>query len=303
MSPQKRPRDAARLTARRVVSALVALTALSLAVGLPSSPVAARAARPVTLVICAPGYPGSTAEAQPAMETLAAAVAARSGWAAGELAAVYFETEQGGLDRLAGADTAIAAVPLPFWLKHRRTFKLEPFLQAVQQGGEAAEPWSLVAGAGMIKGASSLTGYEIISLAGYSSRFVRGPALGAWGEVPAGTTVSFSSAVLTGLRRASNGSKVALLLDREQAAALPTLPFAGKLEIVTRSAPLPVSVVCQVNGRLPAARLKALAKGLASLHGTPAGAEALAGVRLLRFVEVDSAALARAADAYSRVKE
>ena len=134
-------------------------------------------------------------------------------------------------------------------------------------------------------------------------RFVRGPALGSWGEVPPATTISFSGAVLTGLRRASSGTKVALLLDREQAAALPTLPFAAKLEVVARSAPLPVSVVCGVNGRLSAVRLKALAKGLTSLDATPAGAEALAGVRLARFVAADNSALMRAVDAYSRVKK
>lgn len=302
MSLHQHQAGALRRAAARAVASIALAGLLGLA-GLPSSPAIGSATKPVTLVICAPGYPGSTAEAQPAMDTLASTVAAASGWAAGELAAVYFETEQGGLDRLAAADAAIAAVPLPFWLKHRSALKLEPFLQAVQQGGEAAEPWSLVAGAGMIKGASGLAGFEIVSLAGYSSRFVRGPALGAWGEVPPGATVSFSAAVLTGLRRASSGSKVALLLDREQAAALPTLPFAAKLEVITRSAPLPVSVVCHVSGRLAAARLKALSKGLTSLNRTAAGAEALAGVRLERFVDADSAALARAVDAYSRVRE
>lgn len=303
MSPHQRRTGALLQPAGRAAATSIALVGLLGLASLPSSPVTAAAGRPVTLVICAPGYPGSTAEAQPAMDTLAATVAAASGWAAGELAAVYFETEQGGLDRLGAADAAVAAVPLPFWLEHRGALKLEPFLQAVQQGGAAAEPWSLVAGAGLITGASGLAGFDIVSLAGYSSRFVRGPALGAWGEVPQGATVSFSAAVLTGLRRASSGSKVALLLDREQAAALPTLPFAAKLEVVTRSAPLPVSVVCLVRGRLPAARLKALSKGLLSLDGTAAGAEALAGVRLERFVDADGAALARAVDAYSRVRE
>jgi hypothetical protein len=261
------------------------------------------AAKPVTLVVCAPGYPGTTAEAQPAMDSLAAAAAAAAGWAPGELAAVYFETEEGGVERLSRRDAALALVPLPFWLKHRGALKLEPALQAVQQGGEPAESWSLVTTKGAVTGPASLTGFEIISLSGYDTRFVRGPALGSWGELPRGVTISFSGAVLTGLRRASTGSHVALLLDREQTAALPTLPFAAKLEIVARSAPLPVSVLCIVDGRLPAARLKTLVNGLTSLNTTAAGAEALAGVRLIRFVAADDPALARAVDAYARVKD
>ncbi|MBE3097804.1 MAG: hypothetical protein IMZ44_11855 [Planctomycetes bacterium] len=303
MSPERSQSTAARCVARCVARIPVAITALFVVAGLQASPAAVTAGKPVTLVVCAPGYPGTTAEAQPAMDTLAAAAAAAAGWKSGELHAIYFETEKGGLYRLAGSDTALALVPLAFWLEHHGALKLEPQLQAVQEGGEAAEPWTLVAASGRVKNPGGLAGFEIISLAGYSSRFVRGPALGSWGELPPDVTITFSGAVLTGLRRASTGNKVALLLDREQAAAVPTLPFAAKLEVVTRSTPLPVSVLCAVGGKLPAARLKGLVKGLMSLGATPAGAEALAGVRLARFVAADQQALTRALDTFARVKE
>jgi hypothetical protein len=258
---------------------------------------------PATLVVCAPGYLGSTAEAQPAMDALAAAVAAASGLRPADLKAVYFESERAGLDRLGGPDAALALVPLPFWLKHGGALKLDPQLQAVQQGGDAAESWSLVAPKGAVTGPAGLAGFEIISLAGYAPRFVRGPALGSWGVLPADVTITFSGAVLTGLRRASAGGKLALLLDREQAAAMPALPFAAKLEVVTKSPPLPVSVLCVVSARVPAGRLKALVKGFTALGATSAGAEALAGVRLARFVPADLNAIARARDAFERARD
>jgi hypothetical protein len=276
---------------------------LLVAGGLQTSPKPAAAVKRMTLVVCAPGYPGTTAEAQPAMDALASAAAAAAGWAPGELGAVYFETEKGGLDRLAAPDVALALVPLPFFLEHGGALKLDPQLQAIQQGGDPAERWSLVVPRGAVTTAPSLAGFEIISLAGYSPRFVRGPALGSWGELPPDVIITFSSAVLTGLRRASAGGKVALLLDREQAAAMPTLPFAEKLEVVARSAPLPVSVLCMVTGRVPAGRLKALVKGFTSVGLTPAGAEALAGVRLSRFIAADLTAVARARDAFERARD
>jgi hypothetical protein len=260
-------------------------------------------AGPITLVLCAPGYPGTTAEGQSAMDALASAVGSAAGWKAGELNAIYFETEKAGLDRLAEPDAALALVPLPFWLKHRNALKLDPEMQAIEQDGEAAESWSLVAAAGAVTSPGSLAGYELMSSAGYSPRFVRGPALGSWGDLPPTVTITFSSAILTGLRRASSGNKVALLLDRAQAAALPTLPFAAKLQVVTRSAPLPVSVLSVVGGRLPPARLKSVLKGFAALATTPAGVELLAGVRLARFVPADQAALARASAAFERARE
>lgn len=276
-------------------------SALLLALGLLAP--ALLGAAPITIVVCAPGYPGSTAEAQAAMDAFAAAVASAAGWHAGELGAIYFETERGGLDRAGNPDAAVLLVSLPFYLQHRTALGLVPRLQAVQQGGEANEPWTLVAAAGTVQAPGDLAGYELSSLAGFAPRFVRGPALSQWGELPPTTSISFSPAVLSALRRAAGGEKVAVLLDRAQAAALPTLPFAGKLAVVARSAPLPVSVLGAVKGRLPAARLKPLEQALLSLPGGQAGAEALAGIRLSGFVVADLGALARAEDAFARTRQ
>jgi hypothetical protein len=285
----------------RRTSLVLILLGCTLVLGLGSG--LARAATPVTLVVCAPGYPGSTAEAAPAMDAFAVAVATAAGWQPRELTAVYFETEKGGLDRLAAGDAALALLPLPFWLQHHAASRLEPVAQAIQQGGESAEPWTLVAATGAVKSPSGLAGYELVSLAGLVPRFVRGPALGAWGELPADTRITFSGAVLSALRRAANGEKVALLLDRAQAAALPTLPFAAKLEVVTRSKPLPVSVLSVVGSRLPAARRAALLKGLMTVANTPTGAQALAGIRMSGFVPADLPLLTETRAAFDRARE
>ena len=266
------------------------------------SDVAAQAGA-MTLVVCAPGYPGSTAEAQAAMDGFAAAIAAGAGWKPGELRAVYFETEQAGVDRLAAPDAAIALTALPFWLKHRAALKLTPHLQVVEEGGAAAEAWTLVAPTGAVTGPSSLAGFDLVTVAGYSPRFVRGPALGPWGNLPADVHIVSSNNVLSAMRRASQGNKVAVLLDRASAAAVPTLPFASKLQVVTKSALLPVAVLSVAGDRVPAAQLKALLKGLTSLETTPVGKEALAGVRLARFVPADQAALAKAREWFDRAKD
>jgi len=263
---------------------------------------AAPPVRAATLVVCAPGYPGSTAEAQPAMDAFAAAAGKAAGWPVGQLGAVYFETEEGGLGRLVQDDTVLALVPLPFFLAHADRLKLAPRAQAVVAGGEPAEPWTLVAATGSLASADGLAGFEIVSLAGYVPRFVSGPALGGWGEIPPGMRVTFSGAVLSALRRAAAGEAVAVLLDGPQAQALARLPFAAKLEVVYRSAPLPVSVLCAVGSRLPAARADGLVKALVSLGDSPQGAEALAGLRLDRFVPADGAALEAARTAFARTR-
>ncbi len=163
--------------------------------------------------------------------------------------------------------------------------------------------WSLVVSAGAGSRPADLAGYEILSRAGYAPRFVRGPALGEWGALPPGVTITFSPAVLSDLRKASAGAKVAVLLDGAQAAALPTLPYAAKLEVVARSRPLPVSVLCSVGKRTPPARLLALAKALTSLPSRAGGSQALAGARMTRFLPADQQALLAARAAFDRAGE
>ena len=83
-----------------------------------------------TLVVCAPGYPGNTAEAQPAMDALARSVAAAAHLPPGSITAVYDETAEGGLRRLAQKDAALLLAPLPFFLEHERDLRLTPRLMA-----------------------------------------------------------------------------------------------------------------------------------------------------------------------------
>jgi hypothetical protein len=269
------------------------LLSLLLAAWVLAVPAAARA-EGLEIVVCAPGYPGSTAEAQPAMDGLAAAVSEAAGWEAGTVEAVYFETEEGGLESLRSPGTGLALVTLPFYLEHRAEFDLRPELMAVPESREPLEAWSLVAGKGLVSSPTDLDGWEILSLAGHSPRFVRGPATANWGELPSSAAITFSGAVLSGLRRAAGGETVALLLDGAQAESVARLPFADRLEVVHRSQLLPVSVVCSVGGRIAPDQLASVLTILQELNTRPAAAEALAGIRVSRFVPVDRASLEKA---------
>lgn len=273
---------------------IVALLAASLASG------AALADAPgAMMVVCAPGSPGTTEEAQGAMDAFAAAVAARAGFPAGALGATYAATEDAGVSRLRAPDTALALVSLPFFLKHEKALALRAELEPVAQGGAATERWNLVALRGRITTPAALDGFTIQSTAGFAPAFVRGPVLGGWGKLPATVRIVQSSAVLSGLRRAAAGEPVAMLLDGAQAASLPTLPFASDLEVVARSPELPAGVVAAVDRRMPPARAAKVTAALRELPADPRGAEALAGIRMTRFVPLDAKALAAARAAYA----
>jgi len=266
---------------------------------LPMALALALGAEPTVLVAVAPGYPGSTAEAQPAMDALAAALAAGAGLPAGSVAATYHESAEAGLERLRRPDAGLAMVTLPFFLQHAGALALEARLTAVPRGAQATEVWSLVARKGRVTSPGGLEGWRITSVAGYAPAFVAGTALGGWGRLPPGARIVQSGQVLSALRKAAAGEDVAVLLDGAQAAALPGLPFAGELEVVARSAPLPASVVATVGKRVPPQGWKAIEKGLLGLRGTPSGMAALEGVRMEAFVPLDRKGLEAAAKAYA----
>jgi phosphonate ABC transporter substrate-binding protein len=235
----------------------------------------------LTLVVCAPGYPGSRAEAQPTMDALARALSKESG---DEVRAVYEETEAGGLQRLGARDAALLLSPLPFWFVHRTALKLAARLESLPRGGEALERWALVGGSGS---AGSLEGYAVLSTAGYAEGFVRAIAP----SLPKDAKIEQTAGVLSALRRAANGEKVVVLLDGAQAGAVQKLPFASQLRTLQTSAPVPGALLSTVGARLEAKRARTLLQAFERLSKTEEGRAALAGAQLAGFVPVDAAAL------------
>jgi hypothetical protein len=246
--------------------------------------------RTTTLVVCAPGYPGTTAEAQPSMDTLAATLGRLAGWAKDKLAAVYYEGEKAGLARLAEQDAAVALVPLPFFVKHRDALKLTARMQVQMKGSAATEVWSLVVKKGKVTSPAGLEGYTIISTVGYSPDFVRG-SLGGWGRIPSSVAITQSALVISALRKAAAGEKLAVFVDAAQVASLGSLPFASEIEVVARSVPLPAGFVCTVGSRMKEARWTTLGAALEKLATDPQGQTVLDGIRMTAFSPVDAKTL------------
>jgi len=264
--------------------------AVYLAFGLICAAQAAAASDATTLVVCAPGYPSDTTEAQPTMDALARGVEGAAGWTAGRLSAYYHPTVEGGVEALRRDDAGLAITPLPFYLEQRERLGLEPLLNVVQAAG-AAEVWSLVARRGTVKEPASLADWEVAGMPGYSPRFVRRIALAEWGALPQDTAIVFSSRLLSVLRKSAGGDPVAALLDLAQTRALESLPFAAELEVVARSRPLIGSLLCRVRGRLSEARTLELHEAFVVLGQRDEGRELLETLRITRFEPLDREAL------------
>ena len=241
------------------------------------------AASLATLVLCAPGYPGAAGDAQPLVDQFASAAVTAAGWPAGSLAAVYDPTEEGGLAKLSSADAVLAFVPYPFFVEHAVQLHLTPLVQADVADVGPQQRWSLVAKSGRVTDSKSMAGYTILSVAGYAPDFVRHSALPDW-VLPPDVKIEASGQVLSALRRVAAGEPVAVLLDQTQTTALPTLPFAADLKVVTQSPELPVAIIAVVDSRVAAGRARALQAALLKMGRGAGSVESLAALRLRGFV-------------------
>jgi hypothetical protein len=236
-----------------------------------------------TLVFVAPGYPGGAGDAQPYVDQFATSAAAAAGWDPGSLVAVYDPTEQGGLAKLESKDAVLAFVPYAFYVQHAAALKLKPLAQAELVGIGTQERWTLVGKAGgTVSGPESMSGYTILSVAGYAPEFVKHSALAAWAPPP-DIKIEATGQILSALRRVASGEPVVALLDQTQSIALPTLPFAAQLKTLTQSAPLPVALIAAVDSRLPAPRATAFQTALLKMNAA-GGTDTLASLRLKGFV-------------------
>jgi hypothetical protein len=234
-----------------------------------------------TLVVCAPGYPGTTEEAQPVMDAFASAAEAEAGWSEGSLGAVYINRLEEGVERLKGDDVVAVLVPIPFWAEYHEELKLERMLRIVQEEG-SEEVWSLAAKKGRVSSPASLEEWELAGMPGYAPAFVR-QLLEKWGALPESTQIRFTSRVLGALRRAARGEDVAVLLDRAQAKALPALPFGAELEVIHTADPVPASFLCTVGDPTDDQKTLSLLAALLHLHEDERFQEALADMRVKRF--------------------
>jgi hypothetical protein len=241
------------------------------------------AAMLATLVFCAPGYPGGAGDAQPLIDQFTNAAVAISGWPAGSLAAVYDPTEEGGLAKLSSTDAVLAFVPYPFFAEHAAQLHLTPLVQADVANVGSQQRWTLVAKSGRVMGPASMSGYTILSVAGYAPNFVRHIALEGW-ALPSDVKIESTGQILSALRRVAAGEPVAVLLDETQAAALQSLPFASELKVVMQSPQLPVAIIAVVDSRVAAGRARAMQAGLLKMGRVSGSADSLAPLRLRGFV-------------------
>jgi hypothetical protein len=265
-----------------------------LAASAVNSDAAPAAGEKQAIVVCSPGSPGKTDEAQPRMDAFAGAVSAKAG---APIAAVYDPTNDGGVTRFASA--GIGLVSLPFFLQHEKDLALKPRLTAVAKGRPALERWGLVVGKGKVKSAADLASFTINTNLAFSPGFVRGVVIGGLGPLPASAKITQSSSVLSALRHAADGEPIAVVVDGTTEASLSSLPFAQKLEVVAHSPPAPAGIVVTIDAKMPDKTWAGIEKAMLGMSGDKSAATALDAIQMTGFVALDAKALDAARKAFA----
>lgn len=231
--------------------------------------VQAQGADTFDFVIIQPGQPGSSQDAQPVMDALAAYVQKKLGNGV-TVKGHYFNQSAPATAFLTGNHPRWGIVSLDFFLSYGGTKCMVP-LAATRPGGSDNDTWRLVVAKGGPDDWQDVQGRV-------EGTMLFGPTVAArlvfnrsTGELP--FTLEGTYRPLRALRNVLRGKSAAVLLDKPQYDAVQALPYAADLKEIASSGDLPTPAVVAFGkpGRLH----QRLGKILQDMQGDPAAADLL----------------------------
>ncbi len=201
---------------------------------------AAEASATTKVLLCFPGGPGSTADAQPIVDRFLAKVSTLAGWSG---AAGAYHNHLGKCATQFAADKpSVVIVPLHLYLAKRAAWNLSPV--STLQNKETSGQYHLVAK----KGATldSLKGQKLVTGLKADPAFFSKVAFA--GKVDFASHFEFSPqrSALRAIKNVAKGKAAAVLLDDVQQRSLEGLPMAKELATLISGEKLPGAIVATV---------------------------------------------------------
>lgn len=277
---------------------------LTAAVFLIAAAVPALAATPppaaggISVVVYYPGGLEEGPEVEKAIGEFARILARGAGLEPESVRGRYFSELEPALAYLQDSPDSFIVSSLGFYLAQRSRLPLAP-LAAVEQASGPNDRYYLAAKKGRFPAASALAGETVSGNTLYEDRdfLLRVVFAG----LPAATGFEFlpTARPLTALRRAARGEIGAALLDRAQYRALEGLPFAGDLEVLYVSEPVPELGLMMVETETTRKLQDRFLAGILALSGEEEGRQALAAFGVSGFRAVSPEDFSAVAAAYA----
>ena len=228
------------------------------------------------VLLCCPGGPGSTADAQPIVDRFLTKLSALAGW---DSAKGSYYNNMKACEGEMKASPSVVMVPLDIYLKERAAWKLQP--AAVLTNKETSGSYHLVANKGTTL--ASLAGKTVATALKTDPQFLSRVAFDGKVDV-AGFTLSSTRSAFKAIKNVVKGKADAVILDDVQYNSLKGEKWAEGLEAVVSGPSLPGAIVAGV-GSTPA-------KLAASLEQVCKDDQALCkDMRITGFGKVDTAKL------------
>jgi len=219
------------------------------------------------MIFCLTGFPGTTAQAQQAIDNFLRHVENVLGWPANSASGAFYPDPVQGSSHLKNDSPSLAVVTPDLYLSLHKELKMK-IIAKVKAAGRGEEQYSIVVSKAKIKSLAELKGKKVAGAVLYNPTFVTNILFG--GEIKASdVTLVNEPRPLSGLRSVNKGEVDAAVVDRSVLAHMASLPFAADLAVIHTSTTLPLPVVVALPGG--AKYIGAFKAKMSDLCGAPEG--------------------------------
>jgi hypothetical protein len=254
------------MTPRKIEGIALRAAAIGLMAALLAGPVLA-GEHDMLLVL--PGFPGTSAQAQPYIDRMLRHLEGKLGWPAGSMSGRYLPDGVQGAAELASAAPGLALVDPSVYAGRQKALGMK-VIAKVEVNGRGEETYSVVVRKGGPGSLAELKGKTVAGAVVYDPRYVANVIMdGALGAGDIRTVPE--KRPLKALRDVARGTVDAAVVDRAVIEHLAELDFAGEVVVLHTSKPVPAPAVVVLGAGVPHAA--ALAGALVGMCGRPDGAE------------------------------
>ena len=252
-------------------------------------------APPMTVLICYPGGPAQSQDAEAATEAMLRVVEEAGGWSAGSMTGLFTAAVKECEMRLDEQKPPFAITTLGTFLAYREKLNLIPLAQPVV-GGSSAERYRIVVRRGTFTTIRELKGKTLGGALVEEPEFLKRVILQGTVDPASFFTFKSSPRVLHSLRSLVKGDLDGVMVNSRQYRALASLPFAGELEVAFTSEEVPLVGIVANGQRTTADERNRFSRALSQICNHREGKKLCELFGVDTFVPADLQAFQKAVD-------
>jgi len=213
------------------------------------------------MLFCLPGFPGTTSQAQPYIDKMLRHLEGKLALAQGTMTGTYLPDGDKSEKKLAGSKPDLALVGPSILAGSHKAMGMK-VIAKVEINGRGQETYSVITAKGGPSSLADLAGKTVSGAVVHDEKYVHNVLLDR--KLAAGNlTLMSQKRPLKSLRDVARGKVDAAIVDRSVVDHMSELDFAGDLQVIYTSVPVPApAVVVMGEGKAHAAKLKSVLVGL-----------------------------------------